>query len=31
MTRKKALEEWETKIDNCEITPRSYGPLRNPS
>jgi hypothetical protein len=23
MTRKKALERWETKIGNCEVTPQS--------
>jgi hypothetical protein len=26
MTRKKALERWETKIGNCEVTP-NIGPI----
>jgi hypothetical protein len=31
MTRKKALERWEIKIVNSEVTPRAYGPLQNTS
>jgi hypothetical protein len=27
MTRKKALERWETKIGNCEVTPQSIWPI----
>jgi hypothetical protein len=27
MTRKKALERWETKMDTCEVTPQSIGPI----
>jgi hypothetical protein len=27
MTRKRALERWETKIENCEVTPQAMWPL----
>jgi hypothetical protein len=27
MTRKRALERWETKTDNCEVTPQSIWPI----
>jgi hypothetical protein len=31
ITRKRALEQWGTKIGNTEAHPRLFGPLRNPS
>jgi hypothetical protein len=27
MTQKKALEQWETKIANCEVTPQGIWPI----
>jgi hypothetical protein len=27
MTRRKALERWETRIGNCEVTPQAIGPI----
>jgi hypothetical protein len=27
MSRKMALERWETKIENCEVTPQAIWPL----
>jgi hypothetical protein len=31
MIRKKTLEQWETKLENTELTLRQYGLLRSPS